>query len=92
MLDDVFGTLPGGVDEALALTDGVDDALVHGLARLDGARAAALESLAAAASSAPLGARVADGVGGIAAGVVTDEHVAALAGARCALLGAVDGV
>lgn len=89
MLDDVLGALPGGVDEALALTDGVDDALVHGLARLDGPRAAALESLAAAVSSTPLGTRVADAVGGIAAGAVTDEHLAALAGARCAVLGAV---
>jgi hypothetical protein len=88
MLDEVLRTHPTGLDEALALADGVDDALVHGLARIDEARAAALESLAAAFSSSPLAERVADSVGKIIAGTVTDEYLAALAGARSALLGA----
>jgi hypothetical protein len=88
MLDEALRAHPHGVDEALALTDGLDDALVHGLARLDEARAAALEALAAAFSASPLAERVAESVGKVVAGTVTDEHLAVLAGARCALLGA----
>ena len=88
MLDAVLGARPPGLDDALALVDGVDDALVHGLARIDERRAGALRSAAAAFSSSPLAARVADSVEGILAGEVTDENLAALAGARCALLGA----
>ncbi|AGZ41540.1 hypothetical protein [Actinoplanes friuliensis] len=88
MLDEVLHTRPAGVDDAFALVDGLDDALVHGLARIDETRAAALEALAAAFSGSPLGGRVTDSVGKIIAGTVTDEHLAALAGARTALLGA----
>jgi hypothetical protein len=89
MLADLLRSRPAGVAEALALIDAVDDTLVHGLARIDEARAAALTSLAAACRAAPLGDQVADSVGKIIAGTVTDEHLAALAGARSALLGAV---
>ncbi|GAA2846954.1 hypothetical protein GCM10010443_05930 [Actinoplanes cyaneus] len=88
MLADALRSTPDGVAEALALVDGVDDALVHGLARIDEERAAACESLAAAFAGTPLGDRIADAVGKIIAGTVTDEHLAALAGARAALLGA----
>jgi hypothetical protein len=88
MLGDVLRATPAGLPEAVALVDAVDDALVNGLARIDEVRAAALASLAAAFSQAPLGDRVADAVGKIIAGTVTDEHLVALAGARCALLGA----
>jgi hypothetical protein len=88
MLGDVLRARPDGLTEALTLVDGLDDTLVHGLARIDEVRAAALESLAAAFSATPLGDRVADSVGKIIAGTVTDEHLAALAGARSALLGA----
>ncbi|MFI7541923.1 hypothetical protein [Actinoplanes sp. NPDC049599] len=88
MLGDVLRSRPAGLAEALALVDGLDDALVHGLARLDEVRAAALEALAAACSATPLGDRVAEAIGKIVAGTVTDEHLAALAGARAALLGA----
>ncbi|BCJ40095.1 hypothetical protein GCM10010168_29530 [Actinoplanes ianthinogenes] len=80
--------VPDGLHEALALVDGLDDALVQGLARIDEERAAALESLAAAFAGSPLAERVADAVGKIIAGTVTDEHLATLAGARVALLGA----
>ncbi|HEX8627859.1 MAG TPA: hypothetical protein VF755_06790 [Catenuloplanes sp.] len=88
MLAEVPRTHPTGLDGTLALVDGLDDALVHGLARIDEARGAALESIAAALAGSPLGGRVADSVGKIIAGTVADEHLAALAGARCALLGA----
>jgi hypothetical protein len=88
MLADVLRSRPAGLAETLALADAVDDTLVHGLARIDEARAAALESLATAFSATPLGDQVADSVGKIIAGTVTDEHLAALAGARSALLGA----
>ncbi|MDP9794756.1 hypothetical protein J2S43_003268 [Catenuloplanes nepalensis] len=89
MLADALRTTPAGVGETLALVDGLDDALVHGLARLDEDRTAALEDLAAAFAGSPLADRVADSVGKIIAGSVTDEHLIALAGARTALLGAV---
>jgi len=88
MIADLLHARPAGVDEAVALVDGVDDALLHGLARLDDERAGALASLAAAFSGSPLADRVADSVGKITAGTVTDEHLAALAAARSALLGA----
>ena len=68
--------------------DGLDDALIHGLARIDEERAAALESVAAAFTGSPLAGRVADSIGKIVAGTVTDEHLAVLAGARAALTGA----
>lgn len=88
MLADALRSTPDGFAEALALVDGLDDALVHGLARIDEERAAALESLAAAFAGSPLAGRVTDAIGKIIAGTVTDEHLATLAGARAALLGA----
>ncbi|GAA1580909.1 hypothetical protein [Actinoplanes couchii] len=89
MIADALRAHPSGLDEAFALIDGLDDTLVHGLARIDEERAAALESLAAAFTGSPLAARVTDAIGKIVAGTVTDEHLAVLAGARSALLGAV---
>ena len=89
MLADALRGHPAGLDEALTAVDGLDDALVHGLARIDDTRAAHLEALAALFAATPLAARTADAVGKIIAGTVTDEHLAALAGARAALLGAV---
>ncbi|MBB2942508.1 hypothetical protein FB565_002221 [Actinoplanes lutulentus] len=88
MLTDALRAQPTGLTEALALIDGLDDALVHGLARIDEDRAAALESLAEAFNGSPLAGRVSDSIGKIVSGTVTDEHLAALAGARSALLGA----
>ncbi|GAA2689561.1 hypothetical protein [Actinoplanes palleronii] len=88
MLTDALTTAPTGLTEALTLVDGLDDALVQGLARIDEERAAALASFAAAFAGSPLGGRVADATGKIIAGTVTDEHLATLAGARTALLGA----
>ncbi|HWS35662.1 MAG TPA: hypothetical protein VN408_23340 [Actinoplanes sp.] len=89
MLADALRTPPAGLDEAFALIDGLDDTLVHGLARIDEERAAALESLAAAFTGSPLAGRVTDSIGKIIAGTVADEHLAVLAGARVALAGAV---
>ncbi|MER7456629.1 hypothetical protein [Micromonospora sp. NPDC126480] len=88
MLVDALRAHPAGLDEALALTDGLDDAFLHGLARIDDERAVALDSLAAAFTGSPLADRIGDAVGKIVAGTVTDEHLAALAGARAGLLGA----
>jgi hypothetical protein len=88
MLAEALRTTPDGLAEAFTLIDGLDDALVHGLARIDEERAAALESFAAAFTGSPLADRVTDSIGKIIAGTVTDEHLAVLAGARAALTGA----
>jgi hypothetical protein len=88
MLADALRAHPAGLDEAFALVDGLDDALVHGLARLDDDRAAALDTLVAAFSATPLAERVTEAIGKIISGTVTDEHLAVLAGCRVALLGA----
>ena len=88
MLVDALRARPAGLDEALALVDGLDDTLLHGLARIDEERDAALTSLAEAFAGSPLADRLSDSVGKIIGGTVTDEHLVALAGARTALLGA----
>ncbi|GAA0554528.1 hypothetical protein GCM10010172_41440 [Paractinoplanes ferrugineus] len=88
MLADALRARPPGLDEAFALVDGLDDALVHGLARLDDDRAAALDALVGAFSATPLADRVTEAIGKIISGTVTDEHLAVLAGCRLALLGA----
>jgi hypothetical protein len=88
MLADALRAHPAGLDEAFALVDGLDDALVHGLARLDDDRAAALDALVAAFSASPLAERVTEAVGKILSGTVTDEYLAVLAGCRVALVGA----
>ncbi|MDT0316789.1 hypothetical protein [Streptomyces millisiae] len=77
-----------GAAAALDLVAGLDAALGEGLARLGGEHATALTDLAAALAGSPLGPAVAEAVEKIAAGSVTDEHLAALAGARTALFGA----
>ncbi|MFG1848004.1 hypothetical protein [Micromonospora carbonacea] len=79
---------PAGVDAALDVVAGLDDALVTGLARPGEAQLAALGDLAAALAVTPLGGRVAEAVAKVTAGAPADEHLAALAGARTALLGA----
>jgi hypothetical protein len=88
MLSDALRARPDGLDEAFTLIDGLDDVLVHGLARIDEERAAALESFAAVFTGSPLADRVADSIGKIVAGTVTDDHLAVLAGARAARTGA----
>ncbi|RBQ14106.1 hypothetical protein DP939_42330 [Spongiactinospora rosea] len=87
-LSELLDQAPGGLPEAFAVVDGFDDALAHGLARLGEERAAALSTLAAAVAATPLGDRAADAAAKAAAGSVTDDDLAVLAGARAALLGA----
>lgn len=84
-----MGAAPAGVDEALALVTGFDEALTYGLARLGDERAQALNALAGALAGTPVGERLAEAVAKVAAGSVSDEHLAALAGGRAALFGAV---
>jgi hypothetical protein len=81
------GALPG-VDEALDLVAGFDDALVNGLARLGEERAAALVALAGAVGGTSLGPLSAEAAEKIAAGSISEEHLTTLAGARTTLLGA----
>ena len=81
--------VPSGVEEALDLVAGFDDALVHGLARLGAEHAAALTALAGSLGATPLGTPVAEAAEKIIAGSITDEHLTALAGGRTALFGAV---
>ncbi|MEV4180065.1 hypothetical protein AB0J28_01285, partial [Streptosporangium canum] len=57
-LAELLDGVPPGVGEALDLVTGLDDALVHGFARLSEERATALTSLAGALSATPLGGRV----------------------------------
>ncbi|MEJ3749978.1 hypothetical protein WEI85_42790 [Actinomycetes bacterium KLBMP 9797] len=78
-----------GVAEALGVVDGFDDAFVHGFGRVSDGTATTLAALAGALAGTPLGHRVAEAVDKVVAGSIADEHLAALAGARTALLGAV---
>ncbi|MEV0879142.1 hypothetical protein AB0I85_15075 [Micromonospora echinofusca] len=79
---------PTGLADALDLVTGLDDALVRGLARVGADDAAALAALAGALAATPLGDRLAEAAAKVTAGSVAEEHLLALAGARCALLGA----
>ncbi|MEV4470677.1 hypothetical protein [Nonomuraea sp. NPDC049504] len=92
MLDVQLGELldaaPEGVDAALGLVDGFDAALTYGFARLGDERAEALTAFAGALAGTPVGDRLGEAVAKVAAGSVADEHLAALAGGRAALLGA----
>ncbi|UBU15961.1 hypothetical protein [Nonomuraea gerenzanensis] len=88
-LSELLGDAPEGVDQALDLVAGFDGALTLGLARLGEEPAAALAALAGALAGSPLGDRVGEAVEKVAAGSVADEHLAALAGGRAALFGAV---
>jgi hypothetical protein len=88
-LSELLGDEPAGAGEALDLVAGFDDALTHGLARLGEEPAAALAAMAGALAGSPIGERVGEAVEKVAAGSVADEHLAALAGGRAALFGAV---
>ncbi|MGI8335836.1 hypothetical protein ACRYCC_38315 [Actinomadura scrupuli] len=78
-----------GIEETLDLVAGFDDALVHGLARLDERRAGSLAALAGALRATPLGPAVDEAAEKITAGSIAEEQLAVLAGGRTALLGAV---
>ncbi|RVX38463.1 hypothetical protein EDD27_0774 [Nonomuraea polychroma] len=88
-LGELLGGAPAGIDEALGLVAGFDDALVHGFARIGEEPAAALGALAGALAASPLGDRLGESVEKVVAGSIGDEHLAALAGGRAALTGAV---
>ncbi|GAA3775796.1 hypothetical protein [Micromonospora maritima] len=81
------GELPG-LAETLAVVDGVDDALTRGLARMSEPDAAAWAALAGAVAGTPLADRTAEAVRAATTGAPTEAHLAVLAGARAALLGA----
>ncbi|GAA4234190.1 hypothetical protein FHR32_002770 [Streptosporangium album] len=88
-LAELLDGTPSGVGEALDLVTGFDDALAHGFARLGEERAAALTAMAGAMAATPLGERMGEAAGKLAAGSIADEHLTALAGGRAALFGAV---
>ncbi|KAB8195937.1 hypothetical protein FH608_010675 [Nonomuraea phyllanthi] len=88
-LGELLGDGPPGVGEALDLVAGFDGALTHGFARVGEEASGALAALAGALAASPLGDRMAEAAEKVAAGSVGDEHLAALAGGRAALLGAV---
>lgn len=78
-----------GLDEALAAVDAFDRVLVSGLLRPGPDQAGGLAALADAVAGTPLAARVAEAAGKAAAGAAGEDHFAALAAARTALLGSV---
>ncbi|WP_027660662.1 hypothetical protein [Salinispora fenicalii] len=80
---------PAGLTDALNLVEGLDAALTRGLARVGDEDAAALAGLAGALATTPLANLVAEAVDKIIAGSGAHEYVAALAGARSAVFGAV---
>ncbi|TDC96952.1 hypothetical protein E1292_37905 [Nonomuraea deserti] len=88
-LGEVLAGAPEGADEALGLVAGFDDALALGFARVGEEAAGALAALAGALAVSPIGERVSEAADKVAAGSVGDEHLAALAGGRAALSGAV---
>ncbi|MFC7588488.1 hypothetical protein ACFQYP_35830 [Nonomuraea antimicrobica] len=93
MLDVQLGELladgPAGLDAALDLVAGFDHALTHGFARITEEQGEALAAFAGALTGSPIGERVSEAVEKVSAGSIDDEHLAALAGGRGALTGAV---
>jgi len=89
MRADLLAEAIAGLDEALAAVDAFDRALVAGLLRPQPVQAAGLTQLAQAVAGTPLAARVAEAAEKTAAGVASEDHFAALAAARTALLGSV---
>ncbi|WP_426508470.1 hypothetical protein ACPPVO_58425 [Dactylosporangium sp. McL0621] len=77
------------IDAALETAGAVDEGLLHGFARIDDDRTAALAGLAGAFAGSPLREAVAEAVDKVAAGSVADDHLFALAAARIALFGSV---
>ncbi|MER7168152.1 hypothetical protein ABT336_19045 [Micromonospora sp. NPDC000207] len=79
---------PVGLSDALAVVDGFDDVLAQGFARIGEPEAATLTAFADAFAGTPLAGAVAEAAGKAGTGSGTAEHLAVLAGARSALLGA----
>ncbi|WP_280236626.1 hypothetical protein [Nocardia cyriacigeorgica] len=88
-LGELTADLPAGVAEALDVVAGFDHALIDGLARLDAGTADATRVLAATVTGSPLGASAAAAVASLGTTAPTPEELAALCGARAALLGAI---
>ncbi|MEV4825786.1 hypothetical protein [Micromonospora sp. NPDC049274] len=80
--------VPAGLSDALDVVAGFDDALTDGFGRIGDRGAAALAGLADALAGTPLAGPVTAAVDAVTAGSIAPEHLAALAGARSALLGA----
>ncbi|MEV0705384.1 hypothetical protein AB0I53_46765 [Saccharopolyspora sp. NPDC050389] len=89
MRADLLAETIAGLDEALAAVDAFDQALIGGLLRPQPAQAAELAELADAVAGTPLAAEVAEAAEKAAAGAASEDHFAALAAARTALLGSV---
>jgi hypothetical protein len=89
MLGEWLAQTPAGVAETLETVVGLDEALVHGFGRLSEPRQAALNALAGAFGATPLGDRLAEAAGKIAAASLGEEYLVPLAGGRSAALGAV---
>jgi hypothetical protein len=83
-----LASLPDGVDEAIGLVDGLDEALMHGFARLGDEHRARLDGLAATFAGTPLGPAVAEAVAAVDRGEFLARSFLGLASARVALLGA----
>ncbi|MCX5070148.1 hypothetical protein OOJ91_30310 [Micromonospora lupini] len=81
-------TVPAGLSDALDVVAGFDDALADGFGRIGERGGAALAALADALAGTPLAGPVTAAVDAVTAGSADPEHLAALAGARSALLGA----
>jgi hypothetical protein len=88
MRTDLLTAPVDGLDEALAAVDAFDRTLVAGLLRPRPDQAEGLFALADAVAASPLAARVAEAADKAAAGSAGEDHFAALAAARAALLGA----
>lgn len=87
MRADLLAAPVDGLDEALAVVDAFDQALVTGLLRSQPAQGG-LAQLAQAVAGTPLAATVAEAAEKAAAGTASETHFLSLAAARAALLGA----
>ncbi|MDG3004338.1 hypothetical protein [Paludisphaera mucosa] len=81
-------TPPPGVDEALGLVEQLDEALIHGFARLGDEHRDRLGALVGVFEGSPLGAAVAEAVAAVGRSEFVARSFLALASARVALLGA----
>lgn len=80
---------PVGIAEARTVAEGVDRALLSGLARLNDGSREALGALAATCEGGPLGAMVAEAVAALGRGELLAQHLGAIAAGRAALEGAI---
>lgn len=81
-------SIPPGLDEALLITQGVDDVLMSGFGRLGKRETAALQALVSAVADTPLGDAVAQAVQALLGGELLAHHMALVAAARASIEGA----